>query len=156
MAAQLPNLNPSIYTRPVQHSTSSYTLHTSYAYMSKIYCLHPTSLNLNICALTAFLPLDSSSATWHACSHQPLLLLFANPLHFYISPFSLFFSTSLFLYTSTFLLLDLPHCTVHMIAGRCKRQKAGEEQESRLEMRANNNQALLFSDGAPQGLRPTG
>ena len=60
-----------------------------------------------ITALSAFLPLDSSSATWHACSHQPLLLLFANPLHFYISAFSLFFSTSLFLYTSTFLLPDL-------------------------------------------------
>ena len=43
-----------------------------------------------ITALPAFLPLDSSSATWHACSHQPLLLLFANPLHFYISPFPLF------------------------------------------------------------------
>ena len=63
-----------------------------------------------ITALPAFLPLDSSSATWHACSHQPLLLLFANPLHFYISAFSLFFSTSLFLYTSTFLLLDLSQC----------------------------------------------
>ena len=41
-------LNPSIYTRPVQHSTSSYTPHTSYAYMSKTYLLYTTAAPLYI------------------------------------------------------------------------------------------------------------
>ena len=68
---------------------------------------HSPSLNPNnklvyifFPALPAFLPLDSSSATRHTCTHQPHLLFFN------ISTFSLFFSTLLFLYTSTFLLLD--------------------------------------------------
>ena len=102
--------NPSIYTRPAQHYTSSYTLHTPIH-------LNPIStLSYNTAAPLYIFEPCINSCSYHTFPHYPFFFLWTllrqritqalNHL-FFSSTCSLFFSTLLFLYISTFLLLDL-------------------------------------------------